>query len=98
MLVLRELTLDFGADAEGRRVRAQTLREIPLQLLQLAKELVVVDVRQRRTIENVVFVGCAIEDYAQLGGAAKLWPLGRLRTLSIWGASRGCRGSLLRCL
>jgi hypothetical protein len=98
VLVLGELALNLGPDTECRRVGAQTLREIPLQRLQLPKQLVVLGVRQGWTVENVVLVGCAIEDGAQLGGAVKLWPLGRLTTRLLWGVSRDRRGLLLRCL
>jgi len=45
MLVLDELALWLGTDSERRRVRSYTLWEIPLQLLELAKELVVFRVR-----------------------------------------------------
>jgi hypothetical protein len=56
VLVPGELALDFGADAESRRIGGQALREISLQLLELAKKAVVVGVRKRRTVENVVLV------------------------------------------
>jgi hypothetical protein len=81
VLVLDKLALNLGTDAQRRRVRAHTLRESALELLQLPKKLVVLGVRDRRAVENVVVVGCAIENDAQLGGAAKLWLLGRLTRL-----------------
>ena len=79
--MLRKLALHFGANSQSGRIRRLTLRKILLQLLQLAKELVVIGVRHRRTIENVVLVRCAGEDYPQLGGAAKLRSLGYPRRL-----------------
>ena len=81
MLVLGELTLRLGTDAKCRRIRRYTLRKNPFQLLELAKELVVFRVRQRRTIEDIVLVRCPGEQDAQLGGAAKLRLLGRLTKL-----------------
>ena len=81
MLVFRQLTLDFGADAETRRVGRQALRKTSLEILELAKQAIVFRIRQRRTVENVVLVGCAIEDDAQLRGATKLWLAGFLRRL-----------------
>jgi hypothetical protein len=72
VLVLRELALYLGADSESRRIRGQAIREILLDLLQLAKELVVFGVRNAGTVEDVVFVGRAREKRAQLAGAAML--------------------------
>jgi hypothetical protein len=56
VLVLGELALDVGTDSQRWRVGGEALREIPLDLLELAKQLVVFGVRNRRTVENVVFV------------------------------------------
>ena len=81
MFVLGELALYFGADSQRGRIRSQTLRKIPLQLLQLSKELVVVRVRHCRTIENVILVRCAGENDPQFRGAVKLRPLGLLLRL-----------------
>jgi hypothetical protein len=72
MLVLRELTLYLCANSQSGRIGSQALREISLDLLQFAKELVVVGVRNGRAIEDVVFVGRAREKRTQLGGAAML--------------------------
>jgi hypothetical protein len=81
VLVFGELALDFGADAECGRVGRQALRELLLEILQLAKELVVGRVRHCRTVEDVVFVRGAGEDHPQFGGAAKLRLLGLPRRL-----------------
>ena len=56
MLVLGELALRRCSDTQRRRIGCQTLREAPLQLLQFAKELIVLSVRHRRAVENVVLV------------------------------------------
>jgi hypothetical protein len=64
VLVLGELALGLGADAQSGRIRRKALRKILLQLLQLAKELVVLGVRDRRTVKNVVIVGGASEEAA----------------------------------
>jgi hypothetical protein len=61
VLVLGQLALYVGTDTERRGIRAPALRKGPLQLLQLSKELVVLGVRECRIIENVVFVGRAIQ-------------------------------------
>ncbi len=71
MLVLGELALRLGTDTQSRRIRSEAFRKSPLQLLQLSKELVVLCVRHRRTVENVVLVGCAGEESPQLPRAAK---------------------------
>jgi hypothetical protein len=60
VLVLCELALGLGTDAPRRRIRTAAFGEAPLQVLQLSKELVVLDIRQRRTIEDVVFMGRAV--------------------------------------
>jgi hypothetical protein len=88
----RELALDFRPDAECRRIGCQALRKFSLDLLELAKQPVVVGVRQRRAIENVVLVGRAVQDDAQLGGATKLGLLGFLPRTWLWGVSRGSWG------
>jgi hypothetical protein len=56
VLVLGELGLDFGTDSPRWRIGGDGLREIPLDLLELAKQLVVFGVRDRRTVKNVVLV------------------------------------------
>src|SRR6266852_9900404 len=97
MLVLSELALGLGADPQSRRIRREAFRKILLQLLELAKELVVFGVRDRRTIQNVVVVGCAGEEAAQLAGATKLGLFGLLpRPWSLWLRLRW--RCLLRCL
>src|SRR6266516_3853983 len=108
MFVLGELALRLGADAHCRRIGRQAFRKIPLQLLQLAKELIVLGVRHRRTIEDVVLVGCAGQNYPQLGGAAMLllpcflqgerWGKGGRRWRSIWAGSLLCSALVLLLL
>ena len=97
MLVLGELALGLGTDAQSRRIRREAFRKILLKLLELAKELVVFRVRDRRTVQNVVLVGCAVEEAAQLAGALKLRPFGLLpRPWSLWVRLRW--RCLFRCL
>jgi hypothetical protein len=71
VLVLGELALNLGANAQRWGIRTETFRKLPLQLLKLSKQLVVLGVRNRRTVENVVLVGRAGEQIAQLRGALK---------------------------
>jgi hypothetical protein len=95
--MLGELALGLGADPQSRRIRREAFGKILLQLLQLAKELVVFGVRDRRTVQNVVLVGCAGEEPAQLAGALKLRLFGLLPSpWSLW-VRLGWR-CLLRCL
>src|SRR6266478_3840737 len=83
--VLGKLALGLCTDPQSWRIRCYALRKIPLQLLELAKELVVLGVRDRRAIQNVVVVGCAGEQAAQLAGALKLELVGFLPSLwSLW--------------
>jgi hypothetical protein len=82
--VLGELALGLGADAPRRRVGGQALRELFLDVLELAKQLVVLRVRDGRTVEIVVVVGCAGEELAELRGATTRLP------------ARSRRGSVLR--
>jgi len=56
VLVLGELALGLGTDSQSGRVRGEAFREIPFDLLELAKQLVVFGVRDRRTVKNVVLV------------------------------------------
>ena len=91
--MLGKLALRLGADAQCRRIRGEALRKILLQLLQLAKKLIVLRVRYCRTIENVVLVGCAGQNYPQLGGAAMLLLPGFLQ-----GKGRGKRGKRWRLI
>jgi hypothetical protein len=72
VLVLGELALWLGADSKGRGIRSDTVRKLPLELLELPKEAVVLGVRNCRTVEDVVLVGCAGEEDAQLRGSAML--------------------------
>ena len=98
MRVLRELALGFGADSKGGRIGSEKIRKILLELLELAKEAVVLGVRNGRTVENVVLVGCAGEQDAQLGGSAMLL-LGTLRwRLPIVAGSLGRLFLLFLCL
>ena len=95
--MLGELALGLGADPQSGRIRSAAFRKILLQLLELTKELVVLGVRDRRTIQNVVLVGGAGEEAAQLAGAPKLRLFGLLPSpWSLW-MRRGWR-YLLRCL
>jgi hypothetical protein len=66
MLVLRELALWLGANSERWRIRGEALGEISFDLLQLAKQLVVFGIRDRRTVKYVVLVRSAGEANAQL--------------------------------
>ncbi len=85
VLVFGKLALGLCTDPQSWRIRRYALRKISLQLLELAKELVVRGVRDRRTIQNVVVVGCAVEQAAQLAGALKLELVGFLPSLwSLW--------------
>jgi hypothetical protein len=90
--VLLELALDIGTDSERRRVGGDALREIPFDLLELAKQLVVFGIRDRRTVKNVVLVGGAGQASAQLLSALKLLLAGfprRLRCLLIGAGTLG---------
>jgi len=92
--MLGELALRLGADSERRRVRGDTLRKIPFDLLELAKQLVVFGVRHGRTVQDVVLVRSAGEVNAQLRRAAMLLLAGLpRRLLMLIGA-----GSLVRFL
>src|SRR6266516_8028669 len=64
-----KLALRLCSDAQGWRIGCEALRKVSLQLLQFAKELIVLRVRHRRTVEDVILVGCAGENDPQLGGA-----------------------------
>ena len=70
--MLGELALRLGADSEGRRVGGEALREIPFDLLELAKQLVVFGVRNSRTVQDVVLVRSAGQVNAQIRRAAML--------------------------
>ena len=80
MLVLRELALRLRTDPSRWRIRRDAIGKIPLDLLQLSEEPVVFCVRERRTIEDVVLVGRAREQSAQLRGATMLLLAGFLRS------------------
>ena len=64
-----KLALRLCSDAQRWRVGCEALRKTPLQLLQFAKELIVLRVRHRRTVEDVILLRCAGENDPQLGGA-----------------------------
>ena len=72
VLVLGKLALRLGTDSKSGRIGSQTVRKIPLELLELPEEAVVLRVRNRRTVEDVVLVRRAGKQAAQLGGAAML--------------------------
>ncbi len=69
MLVLGELALRLRADSKGGRIGTETVRKIPLELLELPKEAVVLGVRNGRTVENVVLVGRVVQQDTQLRGS-----------------------------
>jgi len=56
VLVFVELALGLGADSQRGGVGGDAFRESPLDLLELAEQLVVFSVRDGRTVENVVLV------------------------------------------
>ena len=85
--MLGELALRLGADSERRRVRGDTLRKIPFDLLELAKQLVVFGVQYSRTVQDVVLVRSAGQMNAQLRRAAMLLLAGLPRRL-LTGAGR----------
>jgi hypothetical protein len=64
VFVLGELALWLGTDSKRGRIRSEAVGEIPLELLQLPEEAVVLGVRNRRTVENVVLVRRADEQSA----------------------------------
>lgn len=90
MLVLGELALGLGTDAQGWRIRSDTIRKVSLELLELPKKNVVLRVRDGRTVENVVFVGCPGEQDAQLRRALIFLPRRLARRLWFEAGSRGC--------
>jgi hypothetical protein len=77
--VLGELALRLRPNPKSGGVRAETVRKISLELLQLAEESVVLGVRNRRTVKDVVLVGSTREQDAQLAGPLMLllWRLPR---------------------
>jgi hypothetical protein len=92
VFVFAELALGLGADSQGGRVGGEAFREIPLDLLELAEQLVVFGVRDCRTVENVVLVRSAGQAGTQLRRAAMLLLAGfprRLRCLLIWAGTLG---------
>ena len=64
--VFRELTLRSRADPHRRRVRCSQPGMLGLDLLQLAEELVVLAVRQRRPVEDIVLVRSPVKRFPQL--------------------------------
>ena len=78
MLVLGELALGLGTDSLGRRIGSQTVRKIPLELLELPEETVVFGVGNGRAVEDVVLVRRAGEQDPQLGGPTIMLLLGTL--------------------
>ena len=91
MLVLGELALDLGTDPQRWRIGGDALREIPFDLLELAKQLVVFGVRDRRTVKNVVLVRSAGQAGTQLRRAVTLLLAGlpRLRCLLLGAGTLG---------
>jgi hypothetical protein len=81
--VLGELALWLGADSERRRVGSEDLRELPFDLLELAKQLVVFGIRDGRTVKDVVLVRSASQANAQLRRALTLLLAGFRRRLWI---------------
>ena len=70
MRVLRQRRLRWGADAHGRRVCGAKLGVFALEILQLAKELVVFLVGDGRAVEHVVLVRRALDTLAEIGCAS----------------------------
>jgi len=68
VFVLGKLALWLSTYSKRGRIGTETLRKASLELLELAEESVVLGVRNRRTVEDVVLVGSAREQNAQLGG------------------------------
>jgi hypothetical protein len=64
--MLRKLALHFRPDTQRRRILGDAVREGLLDCLELSEKLVVLNVRERRTIQDVVLVGRASEQSAQL--------------------------------
>ena len=64
-----ERALRLGADALGRRIGRRELGMRGLDRLQLAHQLVVFDVGDRRLVEHVIAVVGLVDARAQLGGA-----------------------------
>jgi hypothetical protein len=92
VLVLGELALGLGTDSQRGRVGSDALREIRLDVLELAEQLVVFGVRNCRTVENVVFVRSAGQAGAKLRRATMLLLAGfprRLRSLLIGAGTLG---------
>jgi hypothetical protein len=77
MGVLRELALRLSADSERRRIRSAALRKKLFDLLKLSEKSVVLGVRKCGSIEDVVLVGSARENDAQLASATMLLLGGR---------------------
>jgi hypothetical protein len=92
VLVLGELALGLGPDSQRWRVGGEIFREIPLDLLELAEQLVVFGVRDCRTVKNVVLVRSAGQASAQVLCPLTLLLAGfprRLRSLLIGAGSLG---------
>jgi hypothetical protein len=77
--MLGQLTLGLSTHSKCGRIRSQKLREVSLELLELAEQAVVLGVGDRRTVEVVVLVRRACEQNAQLRGAAM-----RLLVALVW--------------
>jgi hypothetical protein len=83
--MLGELALGLGTDSQRWRIGSDALREMPLDFLELAKQLVVFCVRDRWTVENVVLVRGAGQETAKLLRPPKLLLAGFPWTLwSLW--------------
>src|SRR5207253_10715013 len=66
---LRESLQRLAADALGRRVGRAQLRVLLLDLLQLAKELVVLGVRDVRLVQDVVAMRVVVQELQPRSGA-----------------------------
>ena len=87
--MLGELALGLGANSECRRVGGEELRELLLDHLELAKQLVVLGVRDGRTVEDVVIVRSAGQPNAQFRRAVTLLLAGFPRRLLIGAGTLG---------
>ena len=63
--VLCELALHGSANSHRRRVGRSELRVVLLDFLELAEELIVLAIRERRPVEYVVLVRCAVKRFPE---------------------------------
>src|SRR5579864_7012174 len=77
MPVLRQLALGRRANALGWRVGCAELRIRRLELLELAKQNIVIAVRERRAVEDVILVRRLVDLATQVGGTRGVRGRGR---------------------